>query len=472
MKCAGILLPAYLVVPIFLWAQTGADCASAIPLTMDGVCRTYSTSSTIDAPLYCSYTGNSPVTYFSFTTNSAPDRVLIDITGPSAQPMEVVVQYYSNCGNTSTSNSMCFDDGEGLWSFRYNYAFQPNSTYILRVKTATTGNITMCAKYFNPPNDECSGAISIGGTPVSDNNACATPGTDITAAQLCASTLENTAWYQFYVAADGNCVINISNINCDNGNLNNNSGFQIGYFTGNCTSLNNIGCESNANAAANSFVQFTTPVLTAGTKVNIAIDGNSGSRCSYDISGINILGVLSTGLEDFTGWKREHSNFLRWTMRNETDGIYDIERSKNGREFISIGKTNSKKNETTKAEYSFEDHGPFKKSFYRIKKTDISGKVAVSNIIQIVRDDVYDWQLNVTNPVRNSLIINLEAKTEGKYDYRIVNAQGQIVNVGNLICNQGLNQFSKQIPGLAQGQYWLQIRNSEVALSKPVIKIQ
>jgi hypothetical protein len=472
MKCAGIILPACLLLPTFLWAQTGADCANAIPLTLDAVCRTYPTSASTATAVTCtSYTGSSPVTYFSFTTNGTSDKVLIDITSPTAQPCEVLL-YPSDCSFLYSSGSMCFDDGKGLWSFASNFSIPANTTFVLRIKTTSTGNITICAKYYNPPNDNCTGATSIGTTPVVDNNACHTPGPGISPASLlCAATLENTAWYQFYVAADGSCVINIQDINCDNGASNNSNGFQIGFFTGNCGSLTHLGCDSNSNISSNAFLQFTTPPLTASTKVVIAVDGIAGSNCSYKISGINILGVLSSGLENFTGWKADRSNILKWTMLNETDGFYDIERSKNGRNFTSIGKQNSKKTGNAKADYNYEDHSPFSKSFYRIRKTDLAGKVSVSHIIEINRTDIPDWQLNVNNPVHNSLIINVDTKTTGKYDYRIINEQGQTVKIGNLFCNQGSNQFSKSIPGLPGGQYWLLIGNSEIKMSKAFIKL-
>src|SRR6266542_5305402 len=116
MKYANILLPFFLL-PAFVWAQTGADCDNAIPLTLDGVCRNYQTSSSTGTSLVCTnYTGSSPVTFFSFTTNNNADKVLIDITAPTSEPCEVLL-YSSGCGAMYSSNGMCFDDGKGLWSF-------------------------------------------------------------------------------------------------------------------------------------------------------------------------------------------------------------------------------------------------------------------------------------------------------------------------------------------------------------------
>jgi hypothetical protein len=58
-----------------------------------------------------------------FTTNSTPDKVLIDITAPTAEPCEVLL-YTSSCSTVYSSGSMCFDDGKGLWSFGHLFAIQ------------------------------------------------------------------------------------------------------------------------------------------------------------------------------------------------------------------------------------------------------------------------------------------------------------------------------------------------------------
>ena len=134
-------------------------------------------------------------------------------------------------------------------------------------------------------------------------------------------------------------------------------------------------------------------------------------------------------------------------------------------------KQNSKKTGNLKTDYSFEDHGPLAKSFYRIRQTDMTGKVSVSNIIQLNRTDISNWQLMINNPAYNSLELNIDTKTAGRYDYHIINGQGQTIKTGSLFCNQGSNQFSKQISDLPQGQYWLLFINSDIKMSKAFIKM-
>jgi len=466
MKYARVILPAYLLLPIFLSAQPGSSCATPIPLTLDNVIRNYSTSATTGPNVFCNANGTTPVTWFSYMTNSSIQCVLLSITASDNQAVEIGM--YSNCaGIPISSSSMCFDDGTGLWAPAEPSPLLANTMYYLRIKTTTACTISIGGQYYTPPNDDCAGAFSIGTVGMSDNNSCHTPGPGVTPAQLCALSLENTAFYQFYVNTTAECVINISNIACDNQANNNNNGFQIGFFSGTCAALSWISCTSGSGT----FVQATTPILTAGTKVYVAIDGNAGSNCSYNIGGINILGVLAKTLKNFSGWKSENSNILKWTALNETDGYYDLERSDNGTDFYSIDKIKSKSTSNTETNYTYEDRNPFSKSYYRLKQTDLEGKISVSQIIRLDRDNIQNVQVSLTNPVYDFLDIHVNSVKSANFNYRIINGQGQMLMQGSIFCNEGSNRIHKEISRLATGQYFFILDDrTDAPLSKSFIK--
>jgi len=448
-------------------AQTGFDCASAIPLTMDGVFRNYATSAATGTSVICTgYTGSSPVTYFSFTTNSTPDKVLIDITAPTAQPCEVLL-YTSSCSTVYSASSMCFDDGKGLWSFGHNFAIQANTTYKLRIKTTTAGNIAISAKYYTPPNNTCIGATSIGATPVTDNNACISPGTGVNPTDLCASTLENTAFYKYSVIVDGISILNINNINCDNGNSNNNNGFQIGFFTGSCSSLTPIGCYSGAGG----FVTASTVALSAGTEVFVAIDGVSGANCKYEISVIN-GNVLAVSIADFIGLKTGPSNLLKWTgLQEKLGNYYEIQRSDNNREYKTIGRISSVKTSSENTDYEFEDKYPSLVSYYRIRHIDQGGQSFYSKIVLLRRGTDNAVLVELNNPVRNSLNMRLTTTSADNVGITIMNLMGQAVLNDHIKCIKGANLYTKSLSNLPAGNYYLLLRSDEIQSVTPFIKL-
>lgn len=449
-------------------AQTGPDCSNAIPLTLDGVTRVYPTSSSSASSIICTgYTGSSPVTYFTFTTNSVPDKVLIEITAPTAAPCEVLL-YSSSCGTLYSSGSMCFDDGHGLWSFGHSFAIQTNTTYKLRVKTSTAGNISINARYYNPPNNVCSGAVGISSTPITDNNACNSPGSGLNPGDLCASTLENTAFYRYVVENDGVSIININNISCDNGASNNNNGFQIGFFTGSCSSLTPLSCFMGSG----SFVTATTVSLAAGTEVFVAIDGISGANCKYEISVIN-GNVLATSIADFNGIKKSLSNLLRWTGLKESPGnFYELQRSINGRDYSTLARINSIKTSAENTNYEFEDRNPADLTYYRLKYIDRSGTSSYhAKIIQLRRTNNIGAIIEITNPVRNALNIRLTTTFAADVKFNIMNLMGQIVMEDQVQCSRGTNLFSRSLSNLPAGNYYLVTLGEEIRSVTPFIKL-
>jgi len=213
----------------------GASCAGAITLTLDGTLRAYSSSSATGANVLCTNNGITPVTWFKFTSNAQGECPLLNLSVSDRAACEV--GFYTSCLSLLSSSSMCFYDGYGLWAPNENLVITPNTTYYLRVKTSTACTIYIAGQHYSPLNDDCFGAMSLSNLNISDNNACAHPGPGVVPSQLCALTLENTAWYQFYILSTGFGIINIHNIHCNNGASNNNSGFQIGFFTGTCSAL-------------------------------------------------------------------------------------------------------------------------------------------------------------------------------------------------------------------------------------------
>lgn len=377
MKYARLLLAAYILWSVCIYAQDGTSCKAAIPLTLNGVIVNYSSSTSTGGYVLCTGTGNSPVTWFSFTTNAAAECSLLTISASDGQPCEIGL--FSSCsGSIISVSSMCFYDGNGLWAPAATAPLSPNTTYYLRVKTSSACTISISGQFYTPPNDNCNGAFSISTDGMNDNNSCDNAGPGVTPSQLCAFSLENTAFYQFYVASTGYSIINLNNISCDNGANNNNNGFQIGFFTGSCSSLSWLSCTSGSG----NFVQATTPLLNAGTKVYVAVDGNAGSNCAYTISGINIVAVLGQQISNFSAWQKEQANIIKWTKLNESDCYYQIEKSVNGNDFFTIAQVSAKPNGNSEVTYSFTDYNPARTSFYRLRQTDAQGKIAVSKVVK------------------------------------------------------------------------------------------
>jgi hypothetical protein len=349
--------------------------------------------------------------------------------------------------NLESPSSMCFYDGAGLWAPSETLNLSPSTTYYLRIKTSTACDIRIGGQQASPVNDDCDGALSIGTIAITDNNACHQPGPNVTFTQLCASSLENTAFYQYYVATTGTSIINISNISCDNGANNVNNGFQIGFFKGSCTNLTWLSCSSGSG----SFVQATTPSLDAGTKVFVAVDGMDGSNCRYSIEAQNAY-MLATELKNFSVWKKNGSNILKWTGMPSKANYFSIERSVDGHQFSSIGKITV--SDFLEKDYSFEDPNPIEKAWYRVRQQLQNGISTFTHPLLIKRDDL-DSDILQYAVTPTKLNIQLRSDKEQTVQLTIVDASGQLLVNKNINCKKGANDFTYPISSWSSGCYYL-----------------
>lgn len=465
MRYTALILFMYLL-PVLAIAQ-GSTCSNAYPVPTDGILHTYAPSTTTGSSVVCTaYSTSSPVTWFSFTTNPQAECPLLNINASGTT--EVALYTACNGGQALQSmSSMCFDDGVGLWAPAETMALDANTTYYLRIKTAGSDSLRIAAQYHVPANNKCEGATSVSTTPFTDNNACHHPGPGIFADQLCAFTIENTAFYQFYVASDGTAIINISSISCDNGSLNNSSGFQIGFFTGSCGALLPLNCTSGSG----SFVQASTEPLPANTHVYVAIDGISGSNCLYSIQGINVFGVLAAEqLNHFSAWNTASSTILKWESKNDMSQYFDVERSENGIKFHPVGRVNRKNNSSLNNDYSFEDKMPKKTAYYRLKQVNKNGEISLSRIIKSTRETM-PVRIDVSQTINGRLHIGLQGEIKEPLLYFITNVSGQVIEKGVINSFSGDTKIIKDISYLSSGKYFISFSGKSIQSGAPFTRM-
>jgi hypothetical protein len=470
-------MKAPLVTLIICWSLVskgqGTNCSNAFDLPIDTVCHSFPVSPVTGSCDFCTMNGyngnNGHITYFKFTTDAATRCVLIDITAAAGVTMELVLYNQCNSGITSPAgglynHNMCMNDGAGLWAQNLFDNLQPNTTYYLKARTAGgfNGNMQVCAKYYTPPNMDCYGATSISSNVyVKDNNACHRPG-NIIPSQLCAITLENTAWYTYVIQATGSSTITIDSIACNNGNGNNNNGFQIGFFSGDCNGLIPITCSNGAGGT----VQATATGLTGGTRVYVAIDGYSGSNCSYSITATNSY-PMPVKLQSFTAWKDGSRNKLKWVSLEELDNDhYEVQRSVDARDFQEIGRVTGNNNSTTAQNYNFYDEFPEARSYYRLKQVDRDGKFSFSPIVEVKRKEAHSLQLLPVTVSDGKMNLRFKSSRDVKCALVIYSANGEVIETGWIFINKGEAQSEKDIRRLPAGSYIITLIAGDEKISR------
>jgi hypothetical protein len=469
-----IFILLFSVISYFSFSQ--ATCASPYNLGTIGssnACVNFASNGTTgSAPCAGSgYGGSGGVTYVRFCTGATVSCINFNLTNGGSLGNFAVTVYSANC--TTLMDAQCLGNNGSGATFNtaapiYN-AYQPNSCYIARIWTGNTGGFSLCAQAMAPANDYCSNPTQI--SPVSQalNNFCMTAGSngsyvEPTAAQFCAGSLENNAWYS--VTTLSNCsfpctvTVTIAGITCSGGG----AGFQIGYWTGACSSLTNIGCTSGTGGTVTATITNLNPNQT----VLIGIDGNAGANCTYSMSATNTI-PLPIEMYRFELTKNTNYVSVNWSTASEHKNDYfTIEKTKDGSVFETVGIIKGAGTSQQANDYTYKDIHPLKGiSYYRLKQTDYDGNFTYSQMRAIE----YSGDLNpgfniIPNPSDNfssAQLIFTDLK-DRYVDIIVADVSGKIIYNSKV---HGNDNFT--LPQFGAGYYFVSVKNDEFDMVKPMI---
>lgn len=464
------------ILSLFVYSSVKSQCtAPSITPTSTSSCYNSSSYTDYSTSTSCAgsgFGGSGTAKIIPICTNGSADCIVFNYSGlPGSGGVSITL--YSGCTGTTLSGYVsgsidCYSNATDFSWSTANLGLSPSTCYYALVwsKNGFPGGSQFCTNTLTPSNDQCSGATPISSVPQSLDNLCTTPGPTtntptITPADLCAGSLENTAWYSFTVQNTADVIITIANIVCSGGG----AGFQIGYFTGSCGTLTNIGCSSGSGGT----VTATITGLTAGQQVTIAIDGNAGANCTYDISATNTV-PLPIELLSFSAKAIENTYVeLGWATVSEINNNYfTIERTKDGVNFEVVGIVDGAGNSTVVKNYDLNDNNPYSGiSYYRLKQTDYDENSSYSRMVSVIIESEFK-DLNVyPNPVTGNAQLNFTANKVSTIDIIILDISGRKVLSKSVVTTTGNNKFTIETEELSKGMYFLTLTNgSEISTLK------
>ena len=134
---------------------------------------------------------------------------------------------------------------------------------------------------------------------------------------------------------------------------------------------------------------------------------------------------------------------------------FEIQRSFNGRDFITIGTAIAApgQNTYTMNDYSFEAQSA--SVYYRIREKSKEGRDRFSSIVRLFtkRNDAISVY---PNPARSTIVIGGRAETTDNMTFRIFDAAGILVKKENWQLSAGNFSKTLSVEDLPAGNYWLQ----------------
>jgi len=185
----------------------------------------------------------------------------------------------------------------------------------------------------------------------------------------------------------------------------------------------------------------------------------------------SIASSLPVQFMEFTAQRKQNYTQLDWTTSREFNADhFEIERSEDGINFRKIGMTAAQNTNGTN-NYHYNDHLPLNGiAWYRIRSVDRNGEYKYSKVVV-----VSDHRTNnngiyiINNPVYQFIYLFTGAGYEGKYDYSIINANGQLMQKGNISASAGGITTIPLTAVMAPGVYVLDLRNNVHGLTQKIV---
>lgn len=151
-------------------------------------------------------------------------------------------------------------------------------------------------------------------------------------------------------------------------------------------------------------------------------------------------GTLPVNLVNFGAKKAGDYIELNWTTLSEQNNSYfDVLRSGNGSDFVSIGRVSGNGNSNTKINYSFTDKAPqFGANYYQLNQVDFDGKASNSKTVAVNYGFAENLKMSVSQSADNSglnVVVNSPASSAAKIS--VVTITGQQSAVVDVVLEKG-----------------------------------
>lgn len=213
----------------------------------------------------------------------------------------------------------------------------------------------------------------------------------------------------------------------------------------------------------------------SGTPTNFIAATSLGS-----FSGFGIGGGGSSGLPvELVTLKADpiDNKYIKvsWTTATEINNAgFEVLRSDDGINFISIGWVNGAGNASTMISYAFDDHNVEgnKMYYYRLRQVDYDGQSDLTNIVSAMISDnaVFVISEFMPNPTSNTSSFTIVTAETRDVNLTVYNTLGQIISDSRLVAEGNkTNKFEVDLSKMAAGTYYAVITTGPHSFNKKIV---
>jgi hypothetical protein len=191
-----------------------------------------------------------------------------------------------------------------------------------------------------------------------------------------------------------------------------------------------------------------------------------------DLSLIATLPLPVTLLDFHALQQPDHTVALEWETAQEQNSKYmEVQRSPDGKAFVSIGQVTAAGNSSIPKGYTFADKSPLSgKGFYRLKLVDLDGSYKYSKILQIASGIAGTAIKVYSNPFHDQLGVRIPATAPEKLVLSLLDQTGKVCLRQNYTTQTGNNFVNLYPSGMAAGVYLLHIQGARTDETIRVLK--
>jgi hypothetical protein len=235
------------------------------------------------------------------------------------------------------------------------------------------------------------------------------------------------------------------------------------------------GTWTGGSVTSGSSIALTTYPLTTSGNYNGVVKATTvtaSDMCSAKAAASSFT-VLPVTLVMLKGTHSNGENLLSWKTALERETTrFDVERSTDGANFLSIGRVAAKGSNST---YAFTDSKPTSSiHYYRLRIVDADGKAAYSKTI-VIKDNGALMVLTSTrpNPFVSEITVTVTLNQPQQVSATLVDAAGRSVSVKQLAGMQGMNAIKLSgLAALPPGMYVLRVSSGGAVLQEKLLKVE
>jgi Concanavalin A-like lectin/glucanases superfamily/Secretion system C-terminal sorting domain/Calcineurin-like phosphoesterase len=191
---------------------------------------------------------------------------------------------------------------------------------------------------------------------------------------------------------------------------------------------------TNANVPSGSVSCFTWPLLEQSSEYEWYVEVSDGETTTTGpvwTFTTPVSGPLPVTLTNFKAVAKNNTSVkINWSTTNETNNsFFEIQRSRDGKDFTSIGTVPGTNNAGIVQQYEFYDYQPLMgSSFYRLKQVDINSSSVYSEIERVTISNFKKSVDLYPNPAAGkSFTIALNGNTPDIFYIKIFDNNGQLL---------------------------------------------